>query len=195
VNELTTCQNHRHSAIDNHIQGLQESFAYTNQFISLPRVKPTVPPKENKEEEEEVILICLFPPPDDKSTTTLSSNESIVSASENPNTQLSEEIDNLITSLKRFKALSNVTCFLPPAGYHIISRNGEKSSRYWNWIVKGLLESKQNSKIVRRGFKIPLYTGGPPHEPWFILEAADEGYIVGPQKKLVVIYAMGEERL
>jgi len=43
--------------------------------------------------------------------------------------------------------------------------------------------------------KILLYAGGPPHEPWFILEAADEGYIVGPQKKLVAIYAMGEERL
>jgi len=43
-----------------------------------------------------------------------------------------------------------------------------------------LLESKQNSETVQRGFKIPLYAGGPPHEPWFILEAADEDYIVGP---------------
>jgi len=119
----------------------------------------------------------------------------MASASENPNTQLSEEIDNLITSLKRFKAPSNVTCFLPPTGYHTISRNRKNSSRYWNWIVKGLLESKQNSETVRRGFKILLYAGGPPHEPWFISEAADEGYIVGPQKKSVAIYAMGEERL
>ena len=155
-----------------------------------------VPPRENKEEKEkEVILICPFLPPNDKSTTTLSSNKSMASASENPNTQLLEEIDNLITNLKRFKAPSNVTRFLPPAGYHTISRNGENSSRYWNWIVKGLLESKQNSETVRRGFKIPLYAGGPPHEPWFISEAADEGYIVGPQKKSVAIYAMGEERL
>ena len=36
VNELTTYQNHGHLAINNHIQGLQESFAHTNQFISLP---------------------------------------------------------------------------------------------------------------------------------------------------------------
>ena len=100
MNELTTCQNHRHPAIDNHIRGLQESFVYTNQFILLSQVKPTVSPKENKKEEEEVILICPSPPPDDKSTTTLSSNESMVLASENPNIQLSEEIDNLITSLK-----------------------------------------------------------------------------------------------
>jgi len=116
-------------------------------------------------------------------------------AFKNPNTQLSEEIDNLITSLKRFKALSNITRFLPPAGYHTISRNEENSSRYWNWIVKGLLKSKQNSETVQRGFKIPLYTGGPPHKLWFISEAADEGYIVGPQKKLVAIYAMREKRL
>ena len=42
--------------------------------------------------------------------------------------------------------------------------------------------------------KIPLYAGGPPYEPWFILEAADDGYIVGPQKKSVAIYAMREKR-
>ena len=100
MNELTTYQNHGHPAINNHIQGLQESFVYTNQFISLLQVKPTVPPKENKEEEEEVILIRSSPPPNDKSTTTLLSNESMASASENPNTQLLEEINNLITSLK-----------------------------------------------------------------------------------------------
>jgi len=99
VNELTTCQNHRYLAINSHIQGLQESFAHTNQFILLPRVKPTVLPKENKEEEE-VILICPSPLTDDKSTTTLSSNESMVLASENSNIQLSEEINNFITSLK-----------------------------------------------------------------------------------------------
>jgi len=45
VNELTTCQGHRHLVIDNHIQGLQKSFAHTNQFISFPQVKPIVFPK------------------------------------------------------------------------------------------------------------------------------------------------------
>jgi len=35
VNELTTCQGQGHPAIDNHIQGLQESFADTNCFSSL----------------------------------------------------------------------------------------------------------------------------------------------------------------
>jgi len=36
VNELMACQGHRHLVIDNHIQGLQESFAHTNQFTSFP---------------------------------------------------------------------------------------------------------------------------------------------------------------
>ena len=57
VNELMTCQGHGHLVINNHIQELQESFVYTNQFTSLPQVKPTVPLKENKEEKEKVILI------------------------------------------------------------------------------------------------------------------------------------------
>jgi len=119
----------------------------------------------------------------------------MISATKDPNNQIIKEINNLITFLKQFKAPNNVICFLPPAGYHTISRNRENSSRYWNWIVKGLIESKQNSKIVWRGFKILLYTGELSHEPWFIAEALDEGYIVGPQKKLVAIYAMGKERL
>ena len=90
------------------------------------------------------------------------------SATENPNNQIVEEINNLTTFLKQFKALNNVIHFLPPAGYHTISRNGENSLRYWNWIVKGLIESKQNSETVQRGFKIPLYVRGPLHEPWFM---------------------------
>ena len=89
----------------------------------------------------------------------------MISAIENPNNQIIEEINNLITFLKQFKAPNNVIHFLPPARYRTISRNGENSSRYWNWIIKGLIESKQNSETVQRGFKIPLYTGGPPHEP------------------------------
>ena len=85
VNELTTCQGQGQSAIDNHIQGLQESFAYTNQFPSIPKVIPRIPPKENKTEEE-VILICpSLLPPDNKSTTVLSNDESMISATENPN--------------------------------------------------------------------------------------------------------------
>jgi len=76
VNELTTCQGQGHPAIDNYIRGLQESFAHTNQFISLPQVKLTILLKENKEEEEEIILIRPSPPPlDDKSTTASSSNK------------------------------------------------------------------------------------------------------------------------
>jgi len=99
VNELTICQGHGHLVINNHIQELQELFAHINQFTLLPQVKLIVFLKENKEEEK-VILICPSPPLDDKSTATLSSNKSMVSASKNPNIQLSEEINNLITCLK-----------------------------------------------------------------------------------------------
>jgi len=135
VNKLTTYQGQGQSAINNHIQGLQESFAHTNQFPSIPKVILRILPKENKTKEEEVILICLFPPPpDDKSTTVSSNDESMISATENPNNQIIEEIDNLIAFLKQFKAPNNVICFLPPAGYRTISRNGENSLRYWNWI-------------------------------------------------------------
>jgi len=50
-------------------------------------------------------------------------------------------------------------------------------------------------ETVQRGFKIPLYTGGPLYEPWFIAEAPDKDYIIGPQKKSVAIYVIEEKRL
>jgi len=40
-----------------------------------------------------------------------------------------------------------------------------------------------------------LYAKGPPHKPWFIAKTPDKGHIIGPQKKLVAIYVIGEERL
>jgi len=105
--------------------------------------------KKEEKEEKEVILIQLSPPPPNNKSTTMSLNdESMISAMENPNNQIIKEIDNLITFLKQFKVLNNVIHFLLPAGYYTISKNGENSSRYWNWIVKGLVKSKQNSEIV-----------------------------------------------
>jgi len=97
-----------------------------------PKVIPRIPPKKNKiEEEEEVILIHPSPPlPNDKSTTVSSNDESMILVTENPNNQIIEEINNLITFLKRFKAPNNVVRFLPPTGYCTISRNRENSSRY-----------------------------------------------------------------
>jgi len=95
-----TCQDHRHLVINNHIRGLQELFAHTNQFTSLPQVKATAPLKENKEEED-IILIQSSPlPSNDKSTTMSSNDESMILAIENPNNQIIEEIDNLIMFLK-----------------------------------------------------------------------------------------------
>jgi len=48
VNKLTTCQGQGHPIIDNHIQGLQESFAHTNRFTSLPQVCQGRNPEEWK---------------------------------------------------------------------------------------------------------------------------------------------------
>jgi len=72
----------------------------------------------------------------------------MISATRNPNNQIVEEIDNLVIFLKQFKAPNNVTRFLPSTRYCTISGNGENSSRYWNWIIKRLIESKQNLETV-----------------------------------------------
>ena len=85
-----------------------------------------------------------------------------------------EEINNFIIFLKQFEVLLQVTHFVLPAEYHTISKNGKNSSKYWNWIIKGLIELKQNLKTVQ------LYIREPLHKLWFIAKAPDDSCIIGP---------------
>ena len=41
---------------------------------------------------------------------------------------------------------------------------------------------------MRKEFPIEIYTGGLPHEPYFIALTLQEQIIIGPTKKLVITY-------
>ena len=54
------------------------------------------------------------------------------------------------------------------------------------------LEKKYNTSTTRKGFPIEIYTKEPPHKHYFIVLTLQGQIIIGPIKKLVVTYVVGD---
>jgi len=46
--------------------------------------------------------------------------------------------------------------------------------------------------MSRNRYQVPMYQGSPPHEPYFIAIDNRNQVIIGPSKKIVAIYVVGE---
>ena len=55
-----------------------------------------------------------------------------------------------------------------------------------------LAENKHNTKTLQNGYLIKMFQGGPLHELFFITIDHQEQVIIGPNKKMVAIYVVGE---
>ena len=55
-----------------------------------------------------------------------------------------------------------------------------------------LVDNKNNMDIAQNGYPIKMYQGGPPHEPFFIAINNQGQVIIGPNKKTVAMYVIGE---
>ena len=54
------------------------------------------------------------------------------------------------------------------------------------------MDKKHNSEMARNSYLIMIFQGGPPHELYFIAINNWEQVIIGPNKKTVATYAVGE---
>ena len=63
---------------------------------------------------------------------------------------------------------------------------------FWKEVAKMFLENKRNTDTYRNGQQISMYQGGPPHEPYFIAIDSRDQIIIGPNKKMVAMYMVGE---
>ena len=59
-------------------------------------------------------------------------------------------------------------------------------------MATALVEEKHNMEMSQNGYPIAMYQGGPPHEPYFIAIDNWGQAIIGPNKKTVVMYVVGE---
>ena len=130
-------------------------------------------------ENEEVILVRLYQV---ESTTISSSSTSFIS----------DEIDNLKKYMKFVKTPSQIRIFRPPPYYQSLKSRGEQDPSFWKEVATAFLDKKKNTDTARNGCQIPMYQGGPPHEPYFIAIDNRDQIIIGPSKKIIATHVVRE---
>jgi len=154
--------------VDSNIREIQE--LYMNE--EMKEDKGTV-------ENEEVILIRPY---EMSSTTTSSSTTSFIT----------DEIKNLVKYMKFVKTPSQTRIFRPPPYYQSLKFRGEQDPEFWKKVVTAFVNKKRNTDTSRNGCQIPMYQGGPPHEPYFIAIDDKDQAIIGPSKKIVATHVVRE---
>ena len=130
-------------------------------------------------ENEEVILVQPY---EFSSTTTSSSKTSFIT----------DKVENLAKYMKFVKTLSQTRIFQPPPYYQSLRFRGEQDPEFWKEVATAFVDRKRNTDTSRNGCQIPMYQGGPPHEPYFVAINNKNQVIIGPSKKIVATHVVGE---
>ena len=167
ADELDHYKGKGNNYVDSNIKEIQE--LYMNEEI-----------KEEKKvvENEEVILVRPYK----VSSTTSSSTTSFIL----------DEIENLAKYMKFVKTLSQTRIFQPPSYYQSLKSRREQDPEFWKEVATAFLDRKRNTDTSRNGCQIPMYQGGPPHEPYFVAIDNKDQVIIGPSKKIVATHVVGE---
>jgi len=141
--------------------------------------------KEMKEEKgtienEEVILVQPYEVA--SSSTTSSATTSFIS----------DEVENLSKYMKFVKTPSQTRIFRPPPYYQALKSREEQDPEFWKEVATAFVEKKRNTDTARNRCQIPMYQGGPPHEPYFIAIDNKDQVIIGPSKKIVATHVVGK---
>ena len=129
-------------------------------------------------EEEEVILIKPY-----------ETSESIKTKS---SSFVDKEIENLMKYIKFIKTPTQTRIFWPPPYYQLLRSQGEQDPEFWKEVTMALVDNKNNTDTAQNGYPIKMFQGGPPHEPFFIAIDNQGQVIIGPNKKTVAMYVVGE---
>ena len=130
-------------------------------------------------ENEEIILVRPY---EVSSKTTSSSTTSFIT----------DEVENLAKHMKFVKTPSQTRIFRPPPYYQALRSRGEQDPEFWKEVATAFVDRKRNTDTSRNGCQIPMYQGGPPHEPYFIAIDNKDQILIGPSKKIVATHVVGE---
>ena len=167
ADELDRYKGKDNKYVEDNIKEIQE--LYTNEEINQAQGMI-----ENKE-------VILVQPYQVESTTTSSSTSFI-----------SDEITNLEKYMKFVKTPSQTRIFQLPPYYQSLKSRGEQDPNSWKEVATAFLDKKKNTDTARNGCQIPMYQGGPPHEPYFIAIDNRDQIIIGPSKKIIATHVVGE---
>jgi len=130
-------------------------------------------------ENEEVILVRPY---EVSSTTLLSSGTSFIT----------DEVENLFKYMKFMKTPFQTRIFRPPPYYQSLKSRDKQDPIFWKEVATAFLDKKHNMETSRNGYQIPMFQGGPPHEPYSIAIDNKDQIIISPSKKIVAIHVVGE---
>ena len=136
--------------------------------------------EEGRIEDEEVILIKPYKVSGSTSSSTRSSSF------------INEEIDNLLKYMKFIKSTTQIRIFWPPPYYQSFQLRGEQDPDFWKEVAIALVDNKYNMKTSRNKYLINIFQEELPHKPYFIAIDNQGQVIIGPNKKIVVTYVVGE---
>ena len=94
--------------------------------------------------------------------------------------------------MKFVKTPLQTRIFRPPLYYQSLKSRGEQDPVFWKEVAMVFLDRKRNTDMSRNGYQIPMYQGGPLHEPYFIAIDNRDQVIIGPSKKIVATHVVGE---
>jgi len=167
ADELDYYKGRGNDCVDTNIKEIQELY-----------IKEENRKEKGKVEDEEVILIKPY----EVSTTTSSSTTSFIT----------DKVDNLAKYMKFVKTPSQTRIFRPLPYYQSLRSRGEQDPDFWKEVATAFVDRKRNTDTARNRCQIPMYQGGPPHEPYFIAIDNKDQVIIGPSKKIVATHVVGE---
>ena len=129
-------------------------------------------------EDKEVILVKPYK----VSTTTSLSSISFIT----------DEVKNLLKHMNFIRTPSQTRIFKPPPHYQSLKSQGEQNLVFWKEVATAFMERKYNMDTARNGFQIHIFQEGPLHKPYFIVIDNKNQVIIGPSKKIVAMYVVGE---
>ena len=103
-----------------------------------------------------------------------------------------DEVENLLKYMKFIKTPSQTRIFRPPPYYQFLKSRGEQDPTFWKEVATAFLDKKHNMETSRNGYQIPMFQGGPLHEPYFIAIDNREQIIISPSKKIVATHVVGK---
>ena len=134
--------------------------------------------KEGRIEDKEVTLIKLY-----KVLELLSTRSTSF---------INEEINNLLKHMKFVKSPTQTRLFQPPPYYQSLYSRGEQDPEFWKEVAMALVNNWHNTETSRNEYPIKMFQVGSPHKLFFIAIDNWEQVIIGPNKKTVAVYVVGE---
>ena len=173
ANELDTYKEQENKYIDNNIQEIQELYKDVEQKKES---------NKGRVEDGEVILIKPYEVSEFVLLTTKLSF-------------IDDKVDNLMKYMKFIRSPMQTRLFRPLPHYQLLWSKEEQDSDFWKEVATTLVDNKHNTKTSQNDYPITMFQKGLLHELYFITIDNWGWVIIGPNKKMVTTYVVGELKI